>query len=110
MALLEKLKKISIVSSLSPQMYQGVGLTNNLSGAPGVNLTIQGVFDILVRMTCWGSRMALLVIVISLVYYAIMYFKGQGSPQSIGEANGAFKWGLIGSIVVFGVYTIIKSV
>ncbi len=101
------------VIGFNPSIYASaqVNLLNeNLSGAPGVDFTIDKVLKILLGISCWLSRTAIVVIVGALVVYAFLFFKSQGNPNTLKEAKTAMKWGLIGMVVIFGVYTIIKSV
>ena len=83
---------------------------DNLSRAPGADVTIQRVLAILAYLACWLSRLSLTVVVGGLVVYAILFFKSQGNPQAFGEAKKAFTWGLVGILVIFAVYTIIKTI
>ncbi len=91
--------------------YAAVNLFNgNLSGAPGQDLTIEGVLAIIVGVTCWISKTAIVIILCGIIVYAFLYFKSRGNPSELNTANQALKWGLVGALVIFAVYTIIRSV
>ncbi len=102
----------SIVSGLYPLAgaYAQINLTQNLNGAPGVDFTIKKLLDILLGISCWLSRAAILIIISALAFYGFMFFKSQGNPSVMTEAKSALKWGLVGILVIFGVYTIIRTV
>ncbi|KKT81569.1 MAG: hypothetical protein UW79_C0017G0009 [Candidatus Yanofskybacteria bacterium GW2011_GWA2_44_9] len=113
------LKNIQTIAALTSLIFSGLypfvplhaqTWLQNLSTAPGVNLTNQDVFDIIVRVACQLTQWAMILIVIALVFYAFLFFKSRGNPQELKGAQTALKWGLIGGIVIFGVYTIIRSV
>jgi hypothetical protein len=80
------------------------------SQAPGRDLTIQDVFNIIVGLTCWLTRIAIFLIVIFLLYYGFLFMKAQGDPTKITDAKKAFLWGIVGIIVILGTYSIIATV
>lgn len=88
----------------------GGGSGGGLSGAPGRDLTIKDVFNIIVGLTCWLTRMAIFLIVIFVMYYGFLFMKAQGDPAKVTEAKKAFLWGIVGIIVILGTYSIIATV
>jgi len=78
--------------------------------APGINLTIQDVMDIITGLACWITRVALVFIVVAVVYFGVKFLTAQGDPTKLTEAKKSFLWGLVGIIVILGTYTIIATV
>lgn len=88
----------------------GTGSGSTASQGPGRDFTIQDVFNIIVGLTCWLTRIAIFLIVIALLYYGFLFMRAQGDPGKLGEAKKAFAWGLVGIIVILGTYSIIATV
>lgn len=88
------------------------GTTGNsgLSGAPGVDLTIQRVFDIFSTLICWFAQIAELIIIGAIIVYGIQMVLSRGNPEKFGEARKSLTFAVIGALVIFGVYTIIATV
>ena len=79
-------------------------------GAPGVDLTIQKLFDIIVGLACYLIRISIILIVIAVLFYGFKFLISQGDLTKVGEAKKALGWGVIGILVIFSTYTIIKTV
>lgn len=83
---------------------------DSLNGAPGVNLTIQGLMGIIVGVACWLTRIAIVFIVIALIVYGIQFLISRGDSGRFTKAKDSFKYGLWGIVVILGAYTIIATV
>lgn len=82
----------------------------NLSNAPGIDLTLERVFEIIEGLACWITDVALVLIVIAVVYYGIMFLISRGDPTKVTSARKALGWGIVGILVILATYTIIASV
>ena len=89
-------------------LAQGSG--GGLSGAPGINLDLDGLFNIINGLVCWIADLALILVVLAVVYYGIMFLISRGDPGKVGDARKALTWGIVGILVILGTYTIIMSV
>jgi hypothetical protein len=76
----------------------------------GVNLTIDKIFGIITGIACFLIRISIALIVIALIYYGIRFLTSQGDPVKVSEAKTALGWAIVGILVIFGTYTIIKTV
>ena len=76
----------------------------------GVDLTIQGVFNLFMTLVCWFIQIVLVLMVAYIIYFGVMYLQSQGNATKVGEANKALGWGVVGVAVILGAYTIIYSV
>ena len=81
---------------------------DDLSG-PGSDLDATRVVNIIRGFSCWLLRFAIITVSIVLVFYGILYLKSRGSPEGLSYAKKALKWGIVGSVVIFGVFTIVMS-
>ena len=79
-------------------------------GYQGIDLTIQGVFDIVTGLACWFTRFALILIVVYIIIFGIKFMTAQGNATKYEEAKKSFTWGLVGVLVILGTYTIIATV
>jgi hypothetical protein len=50
------------------------------------------------------------MVAIMTVFYGIMFLKSRGSPQGMTQTKKALTWGIVGTLVIFGVFTIILSI
>jgi hypothetical protein len=76
----------------------------------GVDLTIDGIFNIITGLACWLARIAGPLMVIAVVLYGLQMMWAQGDPSKFNEAKKSFFYALLGMLVIFGVYTIIATV
>lgn len=90
-----------IVPTPSPSPSSNLGVEN---------LTIQKVFDIIVGIACFMIRISIAIIVIAVIFYGIKFLVSQGDPTAVGDAKRALGWAVVGILVIFGTYTIIKTV
>lgn len=81
-----------------------------LSGSPGSDLSIQRVYGIIVGLTCWFSRIALLIMVGAIIIYGIMMMWAGENATAFSDARKSLMWAMVGVIVVLGTYTIIATV
>lgn len=81
-----------------------------LDSVPGVDLTIQRIFDIVVGLTCWLTRFALLAMVIMLVIYGLQFITARGEPSKFNNAKKSFNYALVGILVIMATYTIIATI
>ena len=84
--------------------------TDNLNDAPGRNFTFENLIKLFGGLACWSMRVAMILIAGAMIIYGLMFLKSRGSPQGMENAKKAFTWGLVGALVIFGVFTIILSV
>lgn len=89
--------------------YQALA-ANGLDGAPGIDLTVDKLKDIITGLACWFIDIALILIVVAVVFYGIKFLISQGDPGKIGDAKKGLGWAIVGIIVILGTYTIIASV
>ena len=82
----------------------------NLNNALGINLTLEGIVNIVQGLTCWIANVALILVVIFVVYYGIMFLMSRGDSTKVTEARKALTWGVVGIVVILATYTIIASV
>src|SRR3989344_5532678 len=84
--------------------------TTVLDGLDGENIDATRIVGMLRGLACWGIRFAIITVAIMMVFYGILFLKSRGSPQGMTNAKKALTWGLVGGLVIFGVFTIILSV
>jgi len=80
------------------------------TGSPGIDLTIQNLLGILNGLVCIVSEAAIVIIVLALIFYGLQFLLSKGDPKKYQDAKTAFKYGLIGIIIVIGTYTIIATI
>src|SRR3989344_2615142 len=79
-------------------------------GIPGQIITGQSVFNLIKNLSCYFLKFGMIAAVIAIVVYGIMFMKSRGNPQEFGGAKKSLAWGLVGVLVIFGVFTIIFSI
>lgn len=85
--------------------------TKNLGESyPGIVFTVTTLVSLISRLICYLIRFAIIAVLVAFIIYGLMFLKSRGSPQEFGGAKKAFIWGLVGGLVIFGVFTIILSV
>ncbi len=94
-----------VVSEVSAQ----TGFGTNLGNYPGV-LSVTNIVTLFSRLVCYIIRYAIIATMVALIIYGIMFLKSRGNAQEFGGAKKALAWGLVGTAVIFGVFTIILSV
>ena len=83
---------------------------SSLGNAPGVDLTIDGIKNIIKGLACWLVDIALILIVVAVVFYGIQFLISRGDPTKVTKARSSLSYGIVGIIVILGTYTIIASV
>ncbi|HZZ99181.1 MAG TPA: pilin [Candidatus Paceibacterota bacterium] len=84
--------------------------TSALANAPGIDLTIQGVFNILYGLTCWATSFIMVFIILILIWYGIQFMTTRGDVSKFAQARKNLTWAVIGIIVILGAQTIIATV
>lgn len=108
-----KLRILVIVSTfflIAQGALAQFGFRDYLQNAPGGAYTTTWFFNVLENLTCYFIQFAIVAFGIMLVVYGLMFFQGRGSPQGMADAKKALTWGLVGGLVIMGVFTIILSV
>ena len=101
---------MSVVVATSHNVGGGDNPYGDIEKVPGINLTVQGIFDILVGLTCWLSRFALLAMIIMLVIYGLQFIASRGEPGAFAKAKKSLNYALVGILVIMATYTIIATV
>lgn len=77
---------------------------------PDIDLTVEGLFNIIAGLACWFTRISLPIMVIFLVLAALRFMHAQGEPARFTAAKKNFSQVLIGILVIMGAYVIIATV
>jgi hypothetical protein len=85
-------------------------ITDNLKNAPGAALDIQSFFNLLSKLSCWFLRFGIIALGVMIIFYGILFLKSRGSSTEFSNAKKAFGWGIVGGLVIMGVFTIILTV
>ena len=81
-----------------------------IDGAPGIDLTLDKLKNLIQGLACWLINIALVLIVIAVVFYGIQFLFSRGDPNQITKARESLKYAIIGIVVILGAYTIIASI
>ena len=84
-------------------------INQNLSGLPGTDITVQWVINLLTNWACYFIKFAIIATTGAIIIYGILFLKSRGNPQGMTSGRKALSWGIVGGIVIFGVFTIILS-
>lgn len=82
----------------------------DVSGLPGVDVTVQSLFFIIEGLACWASRFVMIVMVIMIIWYGVQMMAAQGNDTKFTAARKSLNYAIIGILVVMGTYTIIATV
>ncbi|MBI2062700.1 MAG: hypothetical protein HYT61_00435 [Candidatus Yanofskybacteria bacterium] len=107
------IKKLLIFFAvLMTVLYLGQGyiLAASEEGLTGVDLTVEGVFNIITGLACWLSRVAVAVMVIFIVLAGLRFMNARGDAGKWTDAKKNFNQVLLGTLVIMGVYVIIATV
>ena len=85
-------------------------INRSLTGFQGTDLSVTGLFSLLTSLTCYFIQFAIIMISVMIIVYGIMFLQSRGNPQGMMSSRKALAWGIVGGIVIFGVFTIILSV
>lgn len=79
-------------------------------GLTGVDLTVEGVFNIVNGLACWLTRVAAAVMVIFVVIAGLKFMAARGNSSAYESAKKNMQHVLVGLVVIMGVYVIIATV
>ncbi|MDO8496829.1 MAG: hypothetical protein Q7S43_05265 [bacterium] len=85
-------------------------ISDNLKNAPGAALDIQVFFNLLSKLSCWFLRFGIIALGVMIIFYGILFLKSKGSASEFSNAKKAFGWGIVGGLVIMGVFTIILTI
>ncbi|OGM98379.1 MAG: hypothetical protein A2817_03230 [Candidatus Yanofskybacteria bacterium RIFCSPHIGHO2_01_FULL_39_8b] len=85
-------------------------ITDNLGGAPGAVFKFENLLGILRGVSCWFLRFGIIAVGVMMVVYGILFLVSRGNPTGMTNAKKALSWGIVGGLVIFGVFTIILTV
>jgi len=88
----------------------GKSTTGGTKDLPGVDLTIQGLGNLVIRLTCWVIQIILAVMVIALLVAGVRFFLARGNPEAAKGAKENFKWVLAGIAVILATNIIIATI
>lgn len=84
--------------------------TTNLGNYPGGVFSITNLIKFIGSSACYLIRFGIISVFVAFIVYGIMFLKSRGNPQEFGGAKKSLVWGIVGGLVIFGVFTIILSV
>lgn len=111
----EKLKVFFIFLLLSLFLASGLAsaqtsFTTNLGNFPGGEFTVTMLINLVRRLACYFIQFGVIAVGVAFIIYGIMFLKSRGNPQEFGGAKKSLAWGIVGGLVIFGVFTIILTV
>ena len=77
---------------------------------PDIDLTVQGLFNIIAGLACWATRVAVPIMVVFIILAGFRFMHARGNPTAFQAAKKNFVQVLIGLLVIMGVYYIIATV
>ncbi|MDP3697246.1 MAG: hypothetical protein Q8R55_04445 [Candidatus Taylorbacteria bacterium] len=95
---------------LTSSAWAQTDFTSNLGNFPGGVFTITTLVNIVRGLACRFIQFGIIAVVTAFIFYGIMFLKSRGNAQEFGGAKKALAWGVVGGLVIFGVFTIILSV
>ncbi len=81
-----------------------------LSGAPGVDITVQGLVGVLFGLACYATKVVMVVVVIMLIWYGVRMMASQGVPAAFDKAKKSLQYAIVGLLVIMAANTIIATV
>ena len=84
--------------------------TDNLGGSRGEIFTVQMLFNIIRSLACRFIQFGIIAVGIAMVIYGLLFIKSRGNAAEMTNAKQALTWGVVGGLVIFGVFTIILTV
>lgn len=90
-----------------------VSFTSIAIAAPtstSTGMTYQKMLDILDDIVVFVLRMAGFAAIGVIVYFGVRMLLAGGDQTKYAEARKGFNWALVGTLVIFGVYTIIATI
>ena len=86
------------------------GFTDNLEDFQGKVFTVEILVNLVKGLTCRFIQFAIIAFGIGIIVYGLMFIKSRGNPTSMTEAKKALTWGVIGGLVILGVFTIVLTI
>src|SRR3989344_2342530 len=86
------------------------GSSDSTSDLPGIDLTIDDVFNIINNFACWLWSVAMILIIIALILVGLRMMNARGKPEEFSKAKINFLHIIVGALVIMGVYVIIATV
>lgn len=109
-----KLKIKNPIKTRGPLDFLGVAFagifTESLGGAPGSALDVNNVLAIFRGLSCWFIRFGIIATGVMMIVYGILFLISKGNPTSFSNARKALGWGIVGGLVIFGVFTIVLTI
>lgn len=81
-----------------------------LSGAPGVDITIQGLVAILLGLACYATKAVMVVMVIMIIWYGFRMMASGDNETNFKNARKSLNYAIVGMLVIFAANTIIATV
>ncbi len=100
---------VIIILFLFAFQVQAQIFNDNLNNGPAWNIDATRVVGILRGLACWFIRFGIIAVAIMITVYGILFLRSRGSPQGLAYAKKALNWGLVGAVVILGVFTIVLS-
>ena len=85
-------------------------ITDNLGSAPGAVFDIQSFFNLLSKLSCLFLRFGIIALGVMVIVYGILFLKSRGDSSEFSSAKKAFGWGVVGGLVIMGVFKIILTI
>lgn len=101
---------VTIVILIFAFQGQAKIFSDDLGSGPGANIDAPRLVSMLEGFACWSIRFAIIAVAVAIVLYGILFLKSRGSPEGMAYAKKSLTWGLVGALVIFGVFTIILSI
>lgn len=77
---------------------------------PDIDLTVEGLFNIIAGLACWFTRISFPIVVIFIILAGFRFMHARGNPQLFQAAKKNFVQVFLGLLVILGVYYIIATV
>jgi len=77
---------------------------------PDIDLTVEGLFNIIAGLACWATRVAVPIMVVFIILAGFRFMHARGNPTLLTAAKKNFVQVFLGLLVIMGVYYIIATV
>jgi hypothetical protein len=84
--------------------------SNGLSNAPGVDVTVQGLYNAFLALACYATGIVMILMVIMIVWYGYKMMSSGGNDAAFQGARKSLNHAVIGVLVIFAANTIIATV
>lgn len=85
-------------------------ITNYLGLAPGASLDAAGIFRIIAKLSCWFIRFGIVALGVMIIVFGLLFMASRGNSTQLSSAKKALGWGIVGGLVIMGVFTIILTI